>query len=141
MSELTLYYDGRCPFCVAGMRRLHGWDRAGKLAFTDMAADGFDPSPLGVDLAALDRELHGRTQDGRVLAGIDCMLAAYTLAGRAWMVWPLRIKSLRPILARAYRWFARHRYAISRRLGLRLPPACDDGVCRVGNPFISGRKT
>lgn len=135
-TELTLYYDGRCPFCVASMRRLHQWDRAGRLAFADMSAPGFDPSPLGADLAALDRELHGRRRDGEVLVGIDCMLAAYTLAGRAWMVWPLRIRPLRPGLARAYRWFARHRYAVSRRLGLRLPVACDDGVCRVGNPFI-----
>jgi predicted DCC family thiol-disulfide oxidoreductase YuxK len=136
---LTLYYDGRCPFCVGSMRRLHGWDCAARLAFVDMSQPGFDPSPLGADLDALNRELHGMTREGKVLVGIDCMLAAYTLAGRGWLVWPLRIRLLRPALAGFYRWFARHRYAISRRLGLRLPPACEDGVCQVrhgGNPFI-----
>lgn len=134
---LTLFYDGRCPFRVAGMRRLHGWDGAARLAFVDMSQPGFDPSPLGTDMEALNRELHGRTDAGEVLVGIDCMLAAYTLAGRGWLVWPLRIRSLRPGLAAFYRWFARHRYAISRRLGLRLPPSCEDGVCRMGgNPFI-----
>lgn len=136
MSELTLYYDGRCPFCVASMRRLHDWDRSRHLAFVDMAQAGFDPSPLGADMAALNRELHGMTREGKVLVGIDCMLAACTLAGRGWMVWPLRVRVLRPMLARAYRWFARHRYAISRRLGLRLPSRCEDGVCSVGNPFM-----
>lgn len=136
MSVLTLYYDGRCPFCVRSMRRLHGWDGNRQLAFVDMSQTGFDPAPLGADMAALNRELHGMTHDGKVLVGIDCMLLAYTLAGRGWLVWPLRIGFLRPMLARAYRWFARHRYAISRRLGLRLPGACEDGVCSVGNPFM-----
>jgi len=136
MSALTLYYDGRCPFCVASMRRLHDWDKAGQLAFADMREAGFDPSLLGADMDALNRELHGRTREGQVLVGIDCMLAAYTLAGRGWLVWPLRVRALRPALSSAYRWFARHRYAISRRLGLRLPVRCEDGVCSVGNPFI-----
>lgn len=135
---LTLYYDGRCPFCVAAMRRLHGWDRADRLAFVDMARPGFDPGPLGAGMDALNRELHGRLDSGRVLVGIDCMLAAYTLAGRGWLVWPLRVRLLRPALSSAYRWFARHRYAISRRLGLRLPASCEDGVCSVGNPFMKG---
>ena len=136
MSELTLYYDGRCPFCVKAMRRLQAWNTAGRLDFADIRRPGFDPSFLGVDMAALDRELHGRTREGSVLAGIDCMLVAYTLVGRGWLVWPLRIRFLRPLLARAYRWFARHRYAISRRLGIRLPPACDGDTCSIGNPFL-----
>lgn len=133
---LTLYFDGLCPFCVASMRRLQSWDTAGRLAFVDIADAGFDPSPLGVDMAALNREVHGRTREGKVVAGIDTMLAAYTLAGRGWLVWPLRIRLLRPALAAAYRCFARHRYAISKRLGLRAPAACDGGTCGIGNPFM-----
>jgi predicted DCC family thiol-disulfide oxidoreductase YuxK len=135
-AALTLYFDGACPFCVKSMRQLRRWDRAGRLAFVDIAAPGFDPAPLGVDLAALNREVHGLTAEGAVIAGIDTMLAAYTLAGRGWLVWPLRVRLLRPALAGSYRWFARHRYAISRRLGMRMPDACSDGVCGIGNPFM-----
>lgn len=135
-AALTLYFDGACPFCVKSMRQLRRWDTAGRLAFVDIAAPGFDPAPLGVNMAALNREVHGRTREGEVLAGIDTMLAAYTLAGRGWLVWPLRVRLLRPALAGCYRWFARHRYAISRRLGIRLPDACADGVCGIGNPFL-----
>ena len=133
---LTLYYDGRCPFCVASMRGLSDGDAAGRLAFVDIAQPGFDPAPLGVDMAALNRELHGVTGDGRLLVGIDTMLAAYPLAGRGWTVWPLRIRLLRPLLSTLYRWFARHRYAISRRLGYCLPAGCDGAVCGIGNPFL-----
>lgn len=135
-AALTLYFDGLCPFCVHSMRQLGTWDAAGGLAFVDIAAPGFDPAVLGVDMAALNREVHGRTREGEVLAGIDTMLAAYTLVGRGWLVWPLRVRLLRPALAASYRWFARHRYAISKRLGYRLPPACDGASCAIGNPFL-----
>jgi predicted DCC family thiol-disulfide oxidoreductase YuxK len=138
---LTLYFDGRCPFCVRGMVRLRRWDAAGRLAFADIAAPGFDPAVLGVDMAALDRALHGRADNGAILVGIDCMLAAYTLAGQGWRVLPLRVRLLRPVLARAYRWFARHRYQISEGLGLRLPAASDGDTCAVGNPFLKAHPT
>lgn len=85
-AELTLYYDGRCPFCATEMARLQSWNGAGRLAFVDIAAAGFDPLPLGLEMAALNRESHARTADGGLLVGIDSLLAAYTLVGRAWLV-------------------------------------------------------
>ena len=133
---LTLYFDGRCPFCVRSMARLRGWDRAGQLGFVDIAAPGFDPAPLGVTLDALNRELHATSADGTLLVGIDSMLAAYTLAGQGWRVWLLRIRPLRPPLATLYRWFARHRYRFSRLFGYRLPAACDGATCAIAGPFI-----
>ena len=130
-SLLTLYFDGRCAFCTTEMQRLAGWNSAGRLAFVDNAEPGFDPAPLGVDLPALNRELHGLTDDGRVLVGVDCLLAAYTLAGHGWLVWPLRVRLLRRWLSPLYRLFARHRYRMSRWLGYRLPARCQDGMCRM----------
>lgn len=133
---LVLYFDGQCPFCAAEMQRLGRWDRAGVLGFVDIAAPGFDPRPLGVDLAALNREMHSQTRAGAVLVGIDSLLAAYTLVGRGWLVWPLRVPGLRQLLALLYRGFARNRYRFSRWLGYRRAPACDGGTCAVGNPFF-----
>ena len=139
-AALTLYFDGRCPFCKAEMARLGGWNAAARLDFVDITGAGFDPAFLGVDMAALNRELHSRTDAGRVLVGIDSMLAAYTLVGRGWMVLPLRVPLLRPPLAFLYRGFARHRYAISRWLGYKAAAPCADGVCELGNPFMKGPK-
>ncbi|WP_083940988.1 thiol-disulfide oxidoreductase DCC family protein [Pseudoduganella violaceinigra] len=132
MNALTLYFDSACPFCRHEMARLERWDRHGRLAFVDIAATGFDPSPLGVSLAAMNMELHGVRADGAMLVGTDAILAAYTLAGRSWLVWPLRLRFLRPVLAWAYRGFARRRYAISRWLGLGGPGgACDGAACAI----------
>ena len=131
--KLVLYFDGRCAFCATEMQRLAKWDVAGRLAFTDIAEPGFDPTPLGVDLSALNRELHGLTNDGRLLVGVDCLLIAYSLAGRSRLVWLLRFRLFRRLLAPCYRLFARHRSRISRWLGYRQPAICADDFCRMGS--------
>jgi predicted DCC family thiol-disulfide oxidoreductase YuxK len=137
--ELTLYFDGYCPFCSAEMQRLRRWDTAGRLGFVDISTPNFDPAPLSVDLAALDRELHGMTAAGSLLVGIDSMLAAYTLVGRGWLVMPLRVPLLRPLLARFYLWFARNRYRFSHWMGYRPVSQCESGTCKPINPFFRGR--
>lgn len=133
---LTLYYDGKCPFCANGMRQLAAWDQAGKLAFVDIALAGFDPAHLNASMAELNLEIYSRTAAGKVLVGVDSLLAAYTLAGRGWLVWPLRVPGLRGVLSTLYRWFARNRYTMSRLLGYKAAPTCTDGVCFHGNPFF-----
>ena len=135
VTALTLYYDGNCPFCSSEMQRLRTWDKAGRLAFVDIALAGFDPGLLGASMAQLNRELYSLRADGRVLVGIDSMLAAYTLAGRAWLVLPLRVPGLRQVCGLLYRRFARNRYLMSRLLGYRAP-VCADGACQMRNPFF-----
>ncbi|MBN3726538.1 thiol-disulfide oxidoreductase DCC family protein [Burkholderia sp. Ac-20379] len=137
-AALELYFDGRCALCVKEVQRLERRDSRRRLAFVDIAAPGFDPAPLGVDLAALNREMHSRTAEGRVLVGIDSLVAAYTLTGRGWAVWPMRVPGLRPMLAGAYRLLARNRYRLSRRLGGQAAGECESGVCSIGNPFMKG---
>ena len=140
MAALTLYFDGHCPFCAAEMARLRQWDRYGALAFVDIATPGFDLASLGVSAADLDREIHSVDGNGKLLIGIDSLLAAYTLVGKRWLVLPLTVRPLRPALAALYRSFARNRYRISAWLGYRQMPSCEDGVCGVGNPFLRSYK-
>jgi predicted DCC family thiol-disulfide oxidoreductase YuxK len=137
MTALTLYYDGTCPFCALEMTRLANWDRAGRLAFVDIAQPEFDPARLGASMAELNLQLYSQRADGQVLVGIDSMLAAYTLAGRGALVWPLRVPLLRGLLSSLYRLFARNRYKMSALLGYKAP-ACESGVCAI-NPFLKDR--
>lgn len=133
---LTLYFDGRCAFCSTEMARLGRWDKHRKLAFVDIAQPGFDPAHLGATMAELNLEMYSQSADGAVYAGIDSMLAAYTLVGRGYLVAPLRVPFLRPPLAYLYRMFARNRYRMSRLLGYKLTPVCQDGVCAHRNPYL-----
>ncbi|RQT11404.1 thiol-disulfide oxidoreductase DCC family protein [Burkholderia contaminans] len=131
-SELVLYFDGRCPLCVAEIRRLGARDARHRLAFVDIAAPDFDPAPLGVDLPALNRELHARLPDGRMLTGVDSILAAQALTGRRRLVRLLRVPAVRRALAPLYRRFARNRHAVSRWLGYRAEAPCDGAACDSG---------
>lgn len=134
---LTIYFDGACAFCCAEVAALRRRDRSGTLSFIDIATPGFAGFPAGTDMAALQAQLHSVTRDGRVLRGLDSMQAAYALVGLGWIVQPLRIRMLRPPLEWAYARFARHRYRISRWLGLSAPaPRCDGDVCRPGSPWL-----
>ena len=136
-AALTLYFDGKCPFCASEMRRLRTWDRSSRLAFVDIALPGFDPAHLNARMEELNLELDSLTAGGQVLVGIDTMLATYTLVGRGWMVCPLRVPLLRPILSYLYRQFARNRYTMSRLLGYKAP-ACAGGLCDTVNPSVRG---
>ena len=135
-KQLTLYYDGNCPFCAAGMDRLAELDKAGKLSFVDIARAGFDPKHLNASMEQLNLEIYSQTESGEILVGVDSLLAAYTLAGQGWRVLPLRVPVLRGVLASLYRAFARNRYTMSRLLGYKATRACEDGVCFHGNPFF-----
>jgi len=137
-TELTLYYDGNCAFCATEMQRLAGWDRANRLDYVDISQPGFDPSHLNASMEELNLEMYSLRADGKVLIGIDSLLAAYTLAGKGWLVWPLRVPLLRDFLGWLYRVFARNRYKMSDLLGYKAPP-CPGGVCQPGNPFMKKR--
>ena len=133
--ELTLFYDGNCPFCLTEMRRLRQWNHAGKLEFIDINTPEFDPKILGVTMEDLDRQLHSQAQDGRVLIGIDSIFLAYTLIDKAWLVFPLRVRFLRPAMSYLYRKFARHRYQFSALLGYKKSAHCDGSSCKLRHPF------
>jgi uncharacterized protein YbjT (DUF2867 family) len=126
-DPLTLLYDGACPICVFEMRRLHGLDRAGRLAYCDIAAPGFDASRYGTTLEGMMGRMHAVAADGRLLVGMDAIRAAYAAVGLGWLLAPTRLPWLRRPADRAYLWFAANRYAISRWLGMRCEGACEIG--------------
>jgi predicted DCC family thiol-disulfide oxidoreductase YuxK len=135
VAELTLYYDGKCPFCTTEMSKLRQWDKHGRLAFVDIAAPDFNPVVLGIEMTELGRELYSQTSSGKILVGIDSLLAAYTKAGKSMYVFPLRFKLVRPLFTYLYRQFARNRYRMSQILRYKLPPQCDKDSCRTNFPF------
>ena len=128
VPELTLYYDGQCPLCVAEIEFLQSRNAAGQLAFVDITHSGFAQAGHDIACEAAMAQIHGRTADGRVLIGVPVFALAYKLAHLPKLAWLLSRPWLMPVLQPAYVLFAKHRQAISRRIGA--------GVLRVSKRFL-----
>ena len=127
--ELTLLYDGSCPLCRWEKRKLGQMDKQGKLAFVDIQAPDFNPALYGTTMEALMARLHGVTADGRILQGVETVIASYRAVGWWWAYVPLRIVPRR-LADEGYDWFARRRHGISHRFGRIFGATCDQGKCR-----------
>ena len=126
---LTLLYDGACPICAWEKRNLKRKDRHGRLGFIDIHAADFNPAQYGVTIEALMGRMHGVTEDGRLVIGVDALIESYRAVNWWWAYLPLSAIP-HAITEPAYAWFADHRYAISKRIGWMFKPACDTGRCR-----------
>jgi predicted DCC family thiol-disulfide oxidoreductase YuxK len=120
-ARVLVLFDGGCPLCrreIAHYRRL---DRAARVYWVDITAPATPPEAFGIDLGEALSLFHVRDVAGRWQIGAYGFvtlweaLPYYRHAGRL-----IRRLRLTGILDRAYRRFARWRFA--RR--------CDEG-CRL----------
>lgn len=123
--QIKVLYDGECPLCTREIRFLRARDRAGRIAFEDIAAPAFDPTPYGLDHATLMARIHGVLPDGRLIEGVEVFRRLYQQVGLGWLVAPTRWPLLRPLFDAAYRAFARNRL----RLTGRSHDACTHATC------------
>ena len=126
--ELTLYYDGQCPLCVAEVAFLQSRNTQGQLAFVDITQAGFEVAGHNISCEAAMAQIHGRTADGQVLVGVPVFATAYQLAKLPVLAWLLSRRWLMPVLQPAYVLFAKHRQAISKCIG--------PGVLRLSKRFL-----
>ncbi len=115
--ELTLYYDGKCPLCLAEIEFLQTRNTHGFLDFVDVTTPDFEATEHQISCDAAMAQIHGRTAQGDVLVGVPVFARAYELANLPVLAWILSRQWLMPVLQPAYVLFARHRQAISRRIG------------------------
>lgn len=125
--QFELFYDGQCPICRREGNLARRLDRRGRVLFTNIAVEDFDPATTGRTMDQLMAEIHGRFPDGRVITGVEVFRQLYTAGGLGWLVWPTRLPEISHLLDVGYHWFAANR--------LRLTGRCDNG-CRV--PGASG---
>ena len=116
-AELTLYFDGQCPLCQAEMAFLQSRNAAGRLAFVDITQAGFTDSKPPMSCEAAMAQIHGRLANGDILVGVPVFSKAYALANLPMLSWLLSRRWLVPILQPSYVLFAKHRQAISKRIG------------------------
>ncbi|MFT2092333.1 MULTISPECIES: thiol-disulfide oxidoreductase DCC family protein [Paraglaciecola] len=111
--ELTIFYDGYCPLCLAEMRKLKALDTSQAIAFVDIQEDSFNQNYPHLNWQALNARIHGYLNDGRLISGLDVTHLAWKLVGKGWVYAPLRWPVIRWFADLAYNVFAKHRYTIS----------------------------
>ena len=126
-DQLKLLYDGQCSICRRATERLKLRDRENRIAAEDISAPGFDPGRYGLTAEQVRTVMYVVLPDGRVLAAMDAVRAAYTAVGRGWLLAPTAWPGVRWLADALYRTFARHRLAFSRIFGRK----CDPGHCSI----------
>lgn len=139
---ITIFHDGNCPICRLDIANLRSRNVEDRLRFIDIAAPDFDPAPYGMTLAEFAAQIRAQLPDGSLITGMEVFRRAYRAVGLGWIIAPANWGPLKAPADALYRFFARHRPAISRRFGSlfealaacqaeRRARACRSGQCRV----------
>ena len=121
--DVEVFYDGACPLCLREINMLRRRDHRGRIRFTDIAAEGFDPQAAGVTWDALMARIHGRLPDGTLIEGVEVFRRLYAAVGFRRLVRLSRAPGIANLLELAYHLFAKNR--------LRLTGRCTEAGCEV----------
>jgi predicted DCC family thiol-disulfide oxidoreductase YuxK len=123
----VLIYDGDCRFCTAGVQRIAGWDKKGRVSFLSL----HDPEVyrrypdlthdyLMTTMVLVDRK-------GKRHAGAAAMRYLSRHLPRLWPLMPfLHIPFSLPVWQWLYRQVAKRRYKIAGKMS-----DCDNGACAI----------
>jgi predicted DCC family thiol-disulfide oxidoreductase YuxK len=129
---LQVFYDGACSVCAAEMDLYRQKEHAGRLVFVDISSPDFAPSPHGIAMEALMREMHAIDHRQRIYRGVEAFWAiwhAFPTSARYRLAATLIALPGVNLLARlAYRGFARVRKYLPKS-----HRACDSRSCRLGH--------
>ena len=114
MVELTIFYDGGCPLCLAEMKHLMKLDRNNKIELVDINQENFQAIYPDINREQADRILHGQLATGKILLGLDVTHKAWSLVGKGNWTAIIRWPVVRHMADFVYLQFARHRHFLSR---------------------------
>jgi predicted DCC family thiol-disulfide oxidoreductase YuxK len=109
----TIFYDGQCPLCEIEMKHLKKRNTQGKLSFVDIMDSDFATQYPDLDWHALNERIHGMTEDGTMLIGLDATHRAWSEVGHSWLYAPLRWPVIKFFADKLYLLFAKNRYKVS----------------------------
>ena len=115
-NKFIFLFDGGCPLCLRETNFLKKKDALKKINFVDINIDEYNPALFkGISYAEAMSNLHGISENGDIIKGIDVLAYAYKLVGLGWVYYPLKIEFLAPILRLFYQYWAKYRLKITGR--------------------------
>ena len=117
--QLTLLFDGACPFCMREVRFLKVRDLNKRIAFVDIDAQEYAAADHGgITYREAMGRIHALRADGTVLQDVEVFREAYRLVGLGWVYAPTRWPLIGPLVNGIYRLWASQRLRLTRRPGL-----------------------
>ena len=121
-SQLTVWYNTRCPVCDAGIDRqrnkLLAAVQAGAIEFRDINLEPDALAAHGASLEDIRRRLHATDAAGHLLVGADVAIAVWRVTpDERWLATLFGNPLLRPLTRFVYDRFADGLYAWNRRKG------------------------
>jgi len=113
--KTQVFYDGDCPLCTVVARWYLTATGADNLEFVNIASPEFDAAAHSLDPAAVQRVIHALTPGGKVVCGLDALIAIwselpdYRLRARL-----ARIPGIHCLLVAGYRLVAANRHWLKR---------------------------
>lgn len=107
MGTRTIYFDGLCQLCSREIALFQRRVRDGSLAYVDIADEAFRASDHGLDPVQIHRTMHVRLEDGRIVTGLDALIAMWEFVpGFRWLAKLSRFPLIRPLARVGYSVFA-----------------------------------
>jgi predicted DCC family thiol-disulfide oxidoreductase YuxK len=130
-EQLTIFYDGHCPMCMAEMQHLKRHDAHNLIDLVSVHQGDFVTEYPQIDFNYAMKVLHGSYQ-GRTLLGLEVTHRAWTLVGKGFWVAPLNWPVIKSIAHGVYLIVAHYRHPISRYLSRTFgigKENCQSGTC------------
>ena len=122
--ELTLLFDGACPFCCREVSFLRAHDRHGRLNFVDIDSPDYEPEAFaGISYRQAMGRMHALRRNGEVVRDVAVFREAYQLVDWGWLYAPTAWPGVARVVDGVYKIWARLRLRLTGRESL-------DQLCR-----------
>ncbi|MFK7827781.1 MAG: thiol-disulfide oxidoreductase DCC family protein [Oligoflexales bacterium] len=123
-AKLKIYYDGLCIICASEIKAYQRWDKQGKLELVDISHPQFSAEAEGLDTKLVQKYLHIKTVDGRILTGVDSFVEIW----RELNIFKLLARVAKNPFARKLFDFAYHGFVVVRPI-LPRRKTCNSHAC------------
>jgi predicted DCC family thiol-disulfide oxidoreductase YuxK len=114
-STLTIYFDEKCPLCLAEIILLKQHNHKGLLDFISLQKIDLSCDDINCELAF--KNIHARLGDHQIIVGPEVFFEAYKRTDLRVINFLFSLKIFRFIYSRFYFLFAKYRHQISKVIG------------------------
>ncbi len=115
LQQLSIFYDGNCPLCLAEIHVLQNNNHRQLLRFINVQEDVSVNEGINCDLAL--KVIHAKFASGEIIKGPLVFAEAYKRSDLTVMKWLFSFTLFQQFYALFYRFFAKYRHQISKIIG------------------------